>query len=240
MDPFRELTWIEIYYQVFPHLKKDKTFTAKDVIRFYENNLDPEEMQEVRDYFGYDDDQELPYPTPPVIPFPVPFVPPALLPPEQKLVPPPNINIYLLPVWPFIVPKYLPYDLLKLISDFIGPSEAGATILNWQVTPLTQPEANEFLSTKEWEQYSNWWQESRIPEEWEQYQSPKEEKTFYDLLPLLEIEAARLEIVPFEFKFWVISDEIKWYVFDAGDQTLYWTLEQLPYILWEMSKYDSL
>ncbi|GAJ23483.1 unnamed protein product, partial [marine sediment metagenome] len=40
-----EPTWKEIYYEVYPERKRDKTFSSRDLIRFFQHNLDEYEQE---------------------------------------------------------------------------------------------------------------------------------------------------------------------------------------------------
>jgi len=139
-----EPTWKEIYYHVYPHLKKDRSFSAKDIIRIYHHNLTWEEQQEVKEYFCETqcvdeiDLPEEPLPLPPVPPLPLlpilppllpPSVPPALPPPPVAPQQPPVLPNFIIPVFPFIIPSLLPEDILRFILDAIGESEAHAATI---------------------------------------------------------------------------------------------------------------
>lgn len=135
-------SWKELYYDLYPHLKLDKTFTDKDIIRFFHNNLDLFEQERVLEYFcdlcqeSIDEVPEeepympelpappplLPPPSTPLIPL-IPVVPqlpspPPSLPPE--VIPPPIGPEWISPVWPFIIWELLPADILDWILEMVG------------------------------------------------------------------------------------------------------------------------
>lgn len=136
-----EPTWYEIYYLVYPHLRRDRTFSDRDIIRFFENNLTYEEQEKVKDYFMQFCPDEPPQVEPIPIPIPTPEVPvlPPVYVPSLEPVPtpqlpgggdipklPPPVNIpTLLPTFPVIIPGIDPY-ILDLLEEWIGVAEAEA------------------------------------------------------------------------------------------------------------------
>lgn len=130
---FEEITWKEFdYFLRTGKFRKDTSFTGKDIIRLYENNLDEIEQEEVREYFQQfcEEDIEV-VPIEPDEPTLLPPIPIPILPPVEEIpslpdvipeLPSPIIDLpWLLPVWPFIVPSLMPPDILKIILDYISP-----------------------------------------------------------------------------------------------------------------------
>jgi hypothetical protein len=136
---YDEPTWREIYFEVLPHLKKDKTFSSDDLIRIYHNNLHWEEQQYVLEYFcnqlceeNYPNPTSPPEPIPPpapillppiIIPIPPPQPPPQVLPPPEII---PLLPNFLVPTFPFIIFELLPPDILNMLRDAMGINEAHA------------------------------------------------------------------------------------------------------------------
>ncbi len=131
-----EPTWKDIYYEVHPERRKDRSFSSGDLIRFFERNLTFYEQEEIKEYFErfcqdppqlFEDPLIPPQLPPPIyIYLPLPFVP--LPPPPPTALPPPPISLpWVIPLWPFIIPSALPPDILDFLLDSLGISEAHAS-----------------------------------------------------------------------------------------------------------------
>lgn len=141
---YSEPSWEDIFFEIYPHLRKDTTFTGKDIIRFFERNLNWLEREEVLNYFSEFCDEETPlpevFPDPPKLPFlPIPIIPtyqpPVLPPPPPTALPPPKTPLlpeFLIPFFPFIIVPLLPPDILKFLKESIGVREAHASEIDWE------------------------------------------------------------------------------------------------------------
>jgi hypothetical protein len=142
---YYEPTWKELYYLF--HTKKGgrgPRFSASDIIRIYENNMDPFEMEQVKDYFcrQCEDDlrdypEQIPTPSPlpimppqtPLLPF-IPVVPEILIEEAPEALPPPvDWPNFLLPVFPFIIWELLPIEFIDMLKDLTGVKEAEAALI---------------------------------------------------------------------------------------------------------------
>lgn len=182
-------SWKDIYYEAYPHLKPDKTFSDRDIIRFYENNLTFREMEMVRLYFK-EMDEELdphqpdydPLPDLPVLPPPetltplipllpaVPPAPPAL--PPQALPPPATGPEWLSPTFPFIIFQLLPPDILDWIKEMVGLNDvveaAELTIGEMQSKIDNLSTINRYHE----DLYKYWRETAQVLESWQKYGPP--------------------------------------------------------------------
>lgn len=140
-----EPTWKEIYYLVEPLSKKDKTFSAGDIIRFWENNLTILEREEVRDYFCALCEEDFPPPDEPYkilppqiyylpplfVPYLSPPPPPQIMPPVPQLPPPtsPTYPDFLLPHFPFVIVPLLPQRVIEYLREELGVKDVSAQII---------------------------------------------------------------------------------------------------------------
>lgn len=138
---YEEPTWEEIYYSDFPHLRKkakNTSFSALDIIRFYENNLTLTEQGIVLAYFKEPKIKipKIKTPVPEPLPSPTILLPsaPVLLSlplPEPLSLPPPiSFPSFLLPIFPFIIVPLLPPDILRYLNTMLGVTELEAAVID--------------------------------------------------------------------------------------------------------------
>lgn len=141
-EEWKEVSWRELFQYAITGKRKDRTFTDEDIIRFFENNLDPDEMERVIDYFKrFCEEEELPEPEQPLPPIPPPNIwipPPPVIPvlpspPSPPLLPPPAETTPTFPgiiYWPALMGESWFLDFLE---SYFGTQEAGAAELPKEV-----------------------------------------------------------------------------------------------------------